>query len=73
MLAKSVKESTQVLIFCRNNKKLLARVKAFDRHCNMVLEDVKEVCVCRGPSLPKTTCESEFMEGFVLIVAVDLV
>jgi small nuclear ribonucleoprotein (snRNP)-like protein len=26
----------QVLINCRNNKKLLARVKAFDRHCNMV-------------------------------------
>jgi len=27
----------------RNNKKLLARVKAFDRHANMVLENVKEV------------------------------
>jgi small nuclear ribonucleoprotein (snRNP)-like protein len=27
---------TQVLINCRNNKKLLGRVKAFDRHCNMV-------------------------------------
>lgn len=33
----------QVLINCRNNKKLLARVKAFDRHCNMVLENVKEM------------------------------
>ena len=30
----------QVLINCRNNKKLLGRVKAFDRHCNMVLENV---------------------------------
>ena len=28
---------------CRNNRKLLARVKAFDRHCNMVLENVKEM------------------------------
>lgn len=27
----------QVLINLRNNRKLLARVKAFDRHCNMVL------------------------------------
>ena len=27
----------------RNNHKLLARVKAFDRHCNMVLENVKEI------------------------------
>mmetsp|Transcript_60331 Transcript_60331/g.83853 ORF Transcript_60331/g.83853 Transcript_60331/m.83853 type:complete len:124 (-) Transcript_60331:86-457(-) len=43
VLTKSVKENTQVLIFCRNNKKLLARVKAFDRHCNMVLENVKEM------------------------------
>jgi small nuclear ribonucleoprotein (snRNP)-like protein len=33
----------QVLINCRNNRKLLARVKAFDRHCNMVLENVKEM------------------------------
>jgi small nuclear ribonucleoprotein D2 len=33
----------QVLINCRNNKKLLGRVKAFDRHCNMVLENVKEM------------------------------
>lgn len=33
----------QVLVNCRNNKKLLGRVKAFDRHCNMVLENVKEM------------------------------
>ena len=32
----------QVLINCRNNRKLLGRVKAFDRHCNMILENVKE-------------------------------
>jgi small nuclear ribonucleoprotein (snRNP)-like protein len=32
-----------VLINCRNNRKLLGRVKAFDRHCNMVLENVKEM------------------------------
>jgi len=39
----SVKQNTQILINCRNNHKLLARVKAFDRHCNMVLENVKEM------------------------------
>jgi len=43
VLTESVKENTQVLINCRNNKKLLGRVKAFDRHCNMVLENVKEM------------------------------
>ena len=31
VLTQSVKNNTQVLINCRNNKKLLARVKAFDR------------------------------------------
>uniref|UniRef100_A0A8V0YAP1 Small nuclear ribonucleoprotein Sm D2 n=1 Tax=Gallus gallus TaxID=9031 RepID=A0A8V0YAP1_CHICK len=36
VLTQSVKNNTQVLINCRNNKKLLGRVKAFDRHCNMV-------------------------------------
>ncbi|KAI5474608.1 hypothetical protein MNV49_002740 [Pseudohyphozyma bogoriensis] len=34
---------TQVLVALRNNRKLLARVKAFDRHANMVLENVKEM------------------------------
>eukprot|EP00158_Paraphelidium_tribonemae_P005063 Partr_v1_DN27138_c0_g1_i5_m15706 putative small nuclear ribonucleoprotein len=43
LLTLAVKSHSQVLISCRNNKKLLARVKAFDRHCNMVLENVKEM------------------------------
>mmetsp|Transcript_13341 Transcript_13341/g.33473 ORF Transcript_13341/g.33473 Transcript_13341/m.33473 type:complete len:109 (+) Transcript_13341:159-485(+) len=43
VLTTSVKTNTQILINCRNNRKLLARVKAFDRHFNMVLENVKEM------------------------------
>uniref|UniRef100_A0A6S8EQT6 Small nuclear ribonucleoprotein Sm D2 n=2 Tax=Sar TaxID=2698737 RepID=A0A6S8EQT6_9STRA len=43
VLMHSVKTNSQVLINLRNNHKLLARVKAFDRHCNMVLEDVHEM------------------------------
>lgn len=43
VLQQSVKNNNQILISCRNNHKILARVKAFDRHCNMVLENVKEV------------------------------
>uniref|UniRef100_A0A8C6YPV6 Small nuclear ribonucleoprotein Sm D2 n=1 Tax=Nothoprocta perdicaria TaxID=30464 RepID=A0A8C6YPV6_NOTPE len=31
VLTQSVKNNTQVLVNCRNNKKLLGRVKAFDR------------------------------------------
>ena len=40
----------QVLINLRNNRKLLARIKAFDRHCNMILENVKEMWT----EIPKT-------------------
>src|SRR5438093_1269971 len=43
VLTQSVKNNTQVLINCRNNRKLLGRVKAFDRHLNMILESVKEM------------------------------
>ncbi|KAI2643368.1 small nuclear ribonucleoprotein Sm D2 [Xylaria longipes] len=43
ILQTAVRSHTQVLISIRNNRKLLARVKAFDRHCNMVLENVKEM------------------------------
>ena len=46
----SMRTNSQVLINVRNNHKLLARVKAFDRHCNMVLENVKEVWT----EVPKT-------------------
>ncbi|PBL00765.1 hypothetical protein ARMGADRAFT_1160050 [Armillaria gallica] len=42
VLQQAVRNHAQVLISLRNDKKLLARVKAFDRHSNMVLENVKE-------------------------------
>ncbi|CAO3644292.1 unnamed protein product [Mucor hiemalis] len=43
VLQQFVKNNNQILISCRNNHKLFARVKAFDCHCNMVLENVKEM------------------------------
>ena len=49
ILQTAVRAHTQVLVSCRNNRKLLARVKAFDRHCNMVLENVKEMWTEAGP------------------------
>ena len=38
----SATENTQVLVKVRNNHSLLGRVKAFDRHFNLILEGVKE-------------------------------
>jgi small nuclear ribonucleoprotein D2 len=43
LLKESVKKNTQILIYCRNNRKILSRVRAFDRHMNMVLENVCEL------------------------------
>ncbi|XP_017773874.1 PREDICTED: probable small nuclear ribonucleoprotein Sm D2 [Nicrophorus vespilloides] len=45
ILQDSVLNNTQVLINCRNNKKILGRIKMFDRHMNMVLENVREMWV----------------------------
>jgi small nuclear ribonucleoprotein D2 len=43
ILQTAVRSRTQVLVSCRNNRKILGRVKAFDRHCNMVIENAKEM------------------------------
>merc|ERR1711935_1001109 len=50
VLNEAMRANSQVLINVRNNKKLLGRIKAFDRHCNMVLENVKEMWT----EVPKT-------------------
>jgi small nuclear ribonucleoprotein D2 len=43
LLTNVVRDNAQVLISCRNNRKLLGRVRAFDRHCNLVMESVREI------------------------------
>ncbi|KAF6173612.1 hypothetical protein GIB67_022971 [Kingdonia uniflora] len=49
-MSQPMEKDTNVLINCRNNKKLLGRVRGFDRHCNMVLENVSEM----RTEIPKT-------------------
>ncbi|ESR57595.1 hypothetical protein CICLE_v10022968mg [Citrus x clementina] len=39
-----------LMMSVKNNTQLLGRVRAFDRHCNMVLENVREMWT----ELPKT-------------------
>ncbi|QEU60700.1 Smd2 [Kluyveromyces lactis] len=43
LIRESMLQRTPVIISLRNNHKLIARVKSFDKHCNMVLENVKEI------------------------------
>ncbi|XP_022770884.1 probable small nuclear ribonucleoprotein Sm D2 [Durio zibethinus] len=48
----SVKNNTQVLINCRNNEKLLGHVRAFDRQCNMVIDNVPKTGKGKKKALP---------------------
>lgn len=43
LINQAQKENTPVVISCRNNHKLVGKIRAFDRHCNLVLENVKEL------------------------------
>lgn len=45
LLTKCVKANNDILVALRNNKKLLGKVKAFDRHMNMVMENVQEIWI----------------------------
>lgn len=48
ILNTALQRHTPVLVSLRNGHKLLGGVKAFDRHCNLVLTDVTEVWTERG-------------------------
>ena len=43
VLTQAVKNNDSIIISLRNGHKLICTVKAFDKHCNMVLENVKEM------------------------------
>lgn len=76
LLVSAVKNHNQVLISCRNNRKLLARVKAFDRHCNMVLENVREMWTEKKSKSKKNVVNRDrfiskmFLRGDSVILAV---
>eukprot|EP00804_Cyclotella_cryptica_P004425 CCRYP_006841-RA/>CCRYP_006841-RA protein AED:0.14 eAED:0.11 QI:0/1/0.5/1/1/1/2/555/143 len=81
VLYKAVKGNTQVLVNVRNNHKLLGRVKAYDRHMNLLLEDVKEMWTefskggkgkKRGTSINKDRYVSKmFLRGDSVILVVS--
>jgi small nuclear ribonucleoprotein D2 len=43
LLSDIVREKNSAIIFLRNNKKIIAKVKAFDKHFNLILENIKEI------------------------------
>lgn len=48
ILTTALERHLPVLVSLRNGHKLLGTVKAFDRHCNLVMTDVTEVWTERG-------------------------
>mmetsp|Transcript_3164 Transcript_3164/g.7617 ORF Transcript_3164/g.7617 Transcript_3164/m.7617 type:complete len:116 (+) Transcript_3164:352-699(+) len=81
VLWRAVKGNTQVLVNVRNNHKLLGRVKAYDRHMNLLLEDVKEMWTetskggkgkTRGTTVNKDRYVSKmFLRGDSVIIIVS--
>lgn len=43
LLIEANKARESIIVSCRNNRKLIGKVKAFDRHMNLILEEVHEV------------------------------
>lgn len=68
VLQKSLRDNCQVLVNCRNNRKILARVKAFDRHLNMVLENVREMWteIPKGKAKAKPVNKDRFISKMFL-------
>ncbi|CAO2622528.1 Small nuclear ribonucleoprotein Sm D2 [Lemmus lemmus] len=71
VLTQSVKNNIHVLINYCNNKKLRGRVKAFDWHCNMVLENVKEMWTevpesCQGKKKSKSVKKDRYISKMFL-------
>jgi small nuclear ribonucleoprotein D2 len=43
LLKTAVRQKLPILVKCRHNKSIYGRVKAFDKHFNLLMEDVVEI------------------------------
>jgi len=43
LISKIIQDKNLAIIFLRNNKKIIAKIKAFDKHFNLILESVREL------------------------------
>lgn len=72
VLDTAMKDNTRVFIQCRFNKSLVAIVVAFDKHFNLVLQDVTELTAGdKGDQKPRTI-RNLFLRGESVIFIVKL-
>jgi small nuclear ribonucleoprotein D2 len=64
-LSESIVNNRPVVVFIRNNKKLLGYIRAFDRHMNLVLENTKELWTTLN-SQKKQIYHEKFLPKLVL-------
>ena len=43
LLSEIIKEERLSIVFLRNNKKIIAKLKAFDKHFNLILDNIREI------------------------------
>lgn len=65
LIKSAVDDDTPIVISCRNNHKLIGKVRAFDRHCNLILENVKELWTEPIKNAKGKTIKSVLKERFV--------
>eukprot|EP00924_Labyrinthula_sp_SR-Ha-C_P002119 maker-scaffold_19-snap-gene-1.3-mRNA-1 protein AED:0.01 eAED:0.01 QI:97/1/1/1/1/1/2/41/97 len=65
MLKDAINAGTQILVHLRNDHKLVARIKAYDRHCNMILQDVTELWNQKGKKKDNALKKREIKQLFV--------
>lgn len=65
ILSASILNNRPILVFIRNNRKLLGYLRAYDSHLNLILENVKELKVRIG-SFEKSDFQERFFSKLIL-------
>lgn len=65
LIQSSMNSGSPVVVHCRNNHKVIGKVKAFDRHCNLILEDVKELWTETTKNSKGTVIKTASKERFI--------
>ena len=72
LLHNSVQAKSEVLITCRDGRRLFAKVRAFDKHFNMVLQDITEITADASGVMKSRPLFNLFLRGDTVVFVVKL-